>query len=433
MQHNVLVVLTCLSLGPAATDGLRFHCAPMQCYTNQPLRKLFHLLSPSSIKWTEMEKLDDIFPKSKSVDYLQDSLEKRLGPPQRYDEKNLVLQLGSNDPDRLNVCVEHAVQSYSFREINLNCGCPAIESGGAPTYGASLMKQPQLTGLLVDSVKRGLEAGISSESDRPNISVKCRIGLFDDAEQMRPLDEGDYDYLKEYITAIHSAGANHVVLHARPAILSGLSPVKNRIIPTLDYDFVRNIATDFEGKVDITLNGGIISLAQLKSFQSDESSPISDYMAGRWTLRRPLDLVGVEELVKDESSVSLIEANTISTAIENYIDYTLSMAALPSHKQRFTTADLCLPLYLVTEQLKDDWDYDEEDNPSLKAPFLSYDEIESLYEVIIDGIIHLQDCCNKGGKKTKNTNNAYKQISTSIKSLAGTKVVNKWKRNRAEL
>mmetsp|Transcript_26156 Transcript_26156/g.44507 ORF Transcript_26156/g.44507 Transcript_26156/m.44507 type:complete len:432 (-) Transcript_26156:1804-3099(-) len=431
MQH--LLHILALSLGPTAKDAPTFHCAPMQCYTNQPLRKLFHLLSPSSIKWTEMEKLDDIFPKTKSVDYLQTNLEKRLGPSQSFDETNLVLQLGSNDPDRLKVCVEHAVQSYSFHELNLNCGCPAIESGGASTYGASLMKQPDLTASLVDSVRRGLEAGISSESDRPNISVKCRIGVFDDSEQMRPLDEGDYDYLKEYITAIHNAGANHVVLHARPAILSGLSPVKNRIIPTLDYDFVRSIAADFKGKVDITLNGGITSLTQLNSLRSDTSSPISNYMAGRWSLRRPLDLVGVEGLINDESSASLKETNTITTALENYIDYALTMATLPSHKQRFTTADLCLPLYLAVEQLKDDWDYDEEDNPSEDPPLLSYDEIESLYDVVRDGITSLQECCNKGGKKSKNSSNAYKLISTSIKSLAGTKVVNKWKRNRAEL
>ena len=431
MQHLILI-LACLSLGPTAKNAApQFHCAPMQCYTNQQLRHLFHLLSPSSIKWTEMEKLDDIFPKSESVDYLQTCLEKRLGPPQSYEETNLVLQLGSNDPDRLKVCVEKAVQQWSFREINLNCGCPAIESGGASTYGASLMKQPELTGSLVDSVKRGLEAGISSKSDRPNISVKCRIGVFDDAEQMRPLAAEDYDYLKHYITTIHDAGANHVVLHARPAILAGLSPVKNRIIPTLDYDFVKSIAADFEGKVDITLNGGITSLAQLKSLQSDKSSPISNFMAGRWSLRRPLDLVGVEELLKDHSSTSPIETSTITTALENYIDYALTMATLPSHKQGFTTADLCLPLYLTVEQLKDDWDYDEGDNPSEHPPLLSYDEIESLYYVIQDGMIKLEECCNKGSKK--NSSNVYKCLSTSIKSLAGKKVVNKWKRNRAEL
>jgi tRNA-dihydrouridine synthase len=285
----------------------------------------------------------------------------------------------------------------------------------------------------IDSVKRGLEAGITSTSDCPNISVKCRIGVFDDAEQMRPLGAEDYDFLKHYITTIHDAGANHVVLHARPAILSGLSPVKNRIIPTLDYDFVRGIAADFEGKVDITLNGGITSLAQLKSLRSDISSPISNHMAGRWSLRRPLGLVGVEELLMDHSSTSLIETNTIRSALEDYIDYALTMATLPSHKQRFTPADLCLPLYLAVEQLKDDWDYDEGDNPSEDPPLLSYDEIESLYDVIQDGITQLQDFSNKGNKKVKSSSNVYKQLSSSFKSLAGTKVVNKWKRNRAEL
>jgi tRNA dihydrouridine synthase A len=383
------------------------------------------------MKWTEMEKLDDIFPKSKSVDYLQTCLEKRLGPPQSYEETNLVLQLGSNDPNRLKICVEHAVQSYSFREINLNCGCPAIESGGASTYGASLMKQPELTGSLVDAVKRGLAAGVSSKSDRPNISVKCRIGVFEDAGQMRPLEAEDYDFLKHYITTIHDAGANHVVLHARPAILSGLSPVKNRIIPTLDYDFVRRIAAEFESKVDITLNGGITSLTQLKSLRADKSSPISSHMAGRWSLQRPLDLARVEELLKDNSSTLLIETNAITTALENYIDYALTMATLPSHKQRFTSADLCLPLYLAVEQLKDDWDCDEGEKED--PPVLSYDEIESLFDVIKGGITQLQDCYTKGNKKVMDSNNVYKQLSSSFKSLAGTKVVNKWKRNRAEL
>ena len=420
--------------GPTTSDGPLFHCAPMQCYTNQPLRKLFHLLSPSSMKWTEMEKLDDIFPKSESLDYLQGSLEKRLGSPQSFDETNLVLQLGSNDPDRLKLCVEHAVQGYSFREINLNAGCPAIESGGAPTYGASLMTKRELTGTLVESMKRGLEAGMSSESDRPNISVKCRIGVFDNAEEMRPLEEKDYDYLMEYITTIRDAGASHVVLHARPAVLSGLSPVKNRIIPPLDYEFVRRIAAEFEGEVDITLNGGITSISQFTSLVSDSSPLISNYMAGRWSLRRPLDLVGVEGLLNSDLSTPLKDASKITIALENYIDYALKMATLPTHRQRFTTSDLCLPLYLVVEQLKDDWDYDEDDSPSNKdIPLLTYDEIESLNGVIQEGITNLQECCNKRGKKAKNSSNVYKQLATSIKSLAGTKVVNKWKRNRAEL
>jgi tRNA dihydrouridine synthase A len=374
-----------------------------------------------------MEKLDDIFPKSESIDYLHHSLEKRLGSPRSYDETNLVLQLGSNDPHRLKTCVEHAVQRYSFREINLNCGCPAIESGGAATYGASLMQYPELTKSLVDAVKRGLES--VSASDRPKVSVKCRIGVFENAEQTRPLGAEDFDKLHRYITCICEAGASHVVLHARPAVLTGLSPVRNRIVPSLDYEFVQNIATEFEGKIDITLNGGISSLTQIKSLQSDESSVISSYMSGRWCLRRPLDLVDVEGLLTDQSAPTE-NTNTIKSALENYIDYALTMATLPW--RRFTTSELCLPLYLTFEQLKDDWDYYEEDNQSADHPSLSYEDIESLLEVIWRGVIELEECSNKGNKKVQKSN-VYKYLSSSFKSLAGKKVVGKWKRNRAEL
>lgn len=354
---------------------------------------------------------------------VKDFVDISTGP---YDETNLVLQLGSNDPHRLKTCVEHAVQRYSFREINLNCGCPAIESGGAATYGASLMKYPQLTSELVDSVQRGLES--VSSSDRPKVSVKCRIGVFENAEQMRPLGAEDFDKLHRYITIIKEAGASHVVLHARPAVLAGLTPVKNRIVPELDCEFVQNIARSFGGVIDITLNGGISSLTQLKSLQSDESSVISSHMAGRWCLRRPLELVNVERLLTDQSAPTE-NTNTIQSALENYIDYALTMATLPSQTQRrFTTAELCLPLYLTVEQLKDDWDYYEEDNQSADHPSLSCDEIESLCEVIKRGVIELEECSNKGNKKVQKSN-----VSSSFKSLAGKKVVGKWKRNRAEL
>ncbi len=436
LQTFVLAItITSLSLDPTKKHDPQFHIAPMQCYTNQPLRKLFHFLSPSSIKWTEMEKVDDIFPKSKSADSLQKALEKRLGGPQSYDEaSNLVLQLGSNDPDRLKSCVELATQSYAFKEINLNCGCPAIESGGATTYGASLMKEPELTGALVDSVKRGLEDGIPPGPSRPDISVKCRIGVFDHAEEMRPLEEEDYDYLKHYISTVHAAGANHVVLHARPAILSGLSPVKNRIVPKLDYNFVKSIASDFEGKVDITLNGGITSLSQLHSLHLD-SSTISSHMAGRWSLRRPLDLVGIEGLLNgDELGTSLGIKDSIKSAIEKYIDYSLEMASSLSNKQRFTTSDLSLPLYLIVEQLKDDYDYEEGDGVLEDPPLLSYDEIESLYEIIQGGVYQMEEIFNTGRKKKKSSSDVnFKRLSSSFKSLVGAKVSNKWKRNRAEL
>ena len=133
-----------------------------------------------------MEKLDDIFPQTESPDFLVDALEKRLGPPSNYydtktenERANLVLQLGTNDPDRLYECIQHTVERYdNIKEINLNCGCPAIESGGATTYGAKLMTDAKLTGELVYAAQTALETCSSSGDSVPKISVKCRIGGF---------------------------------------------------------------------------------------------------------------------------------------------------------------------------------------------------------------------------------------------------------------
>ena len=385
-----------------------------------------------------MEKVDDIYPKTKSMEYLDDALEKRLGSPQTYDEaSSLVLQLGSNDPNRLKECVQHtALVGYDFKEINLNCGCPAIDSGGATTYGASLMKEPRLTGKLVESVRSGLNA--VDILDDTTVSVKCRIGVFDDAENMRPLDTTDYDYLKNYISIINDAGADHVILHARPAILSGLSPVKNRIIPQLDYEFVENIASEFEGKVRITLNGGITSLSQLRSLQTKPSS-ISSHMAGRWCLRRPLDMIGVEGLLQGKK----LHSKRVEDAIKEYIDYAVRFASLPSQKQRFTTADLCLPLFLVVEQLRDDYDYEYDEGHDsnllsdsaieIEQPLLNFEEIESVYDILQDGVLQMESFSNSKKKKSNSDDINFKRLSTSFKGLVGTKVANKWKRNRAEL
>ena len=438
------------ALASQLTRKAQFHVAPMQGYTNSQTRKLFHLLSPSSIKWTEMEKLDDIFPKTESPNYLIDALEKRLGPPSNcYDSKtngaNLVLQLGTNDPERLQACVKHTVERYdNIKEINLNFGCPAIESGGASTYGASLMKDAVLTGELVKAARKGLDGIERAGSSLPEISIKCRIGVFDSDKDMRPLDNSDYEYLRKYISTIHENGANHVILHARPAILSGLSPVKNRIVPKLDYGFVERIASEFEGEVDITLNGGITRLSQLRSFQEQSnsgSSVISSYMAGRWSLRRPLDLIGVEDLLKGDALESSSSLPRIQHAIEKYLDDAIRTAGSTSSRTHVPTiAELCLPLFLITEQLRDDYDFEEDDKRDgfileEERPMLTYDDIESLYDVVQDAVVQLEELSNRGKKKKKKHGGDmnFKRLSSSFKSLVGNKVANKWKRNRAEL
>lgn len=396
-------------------SNAEFHIAPMQCYTNLPLRTLCHFLSPSAVTWTEMEKVDDLLPN------VQQALEKRLGSA----EPNLVLQFGSNDPRKVQRCVEITVQEYPhLKEVNLNCGCPAIDSGGAPTYGASLMKDPTLTASLVEACR-------SSCRDDMNVSVKCRIGVVDHVDDLRPsLQQEDYAYLRNYVSDISKAGANHVILHARPAILSGLSPVKNRLVPRLQHEFCERIAAEFE-HLKVTSNGGITSLSQLQELQTIESiekSRISSHMAGRWILRRPLDLLGVEQLLsqsrQDEETketTSMVEdAYTAAKhSLENYLNY--CQRNMVARDSTATTADLCLPLFLVVEQLREDY---EKDN--IDSLLLSYEEMESLYDLLQDGLLQL----GSGGKAKSSVN--FKRLSTNFKSLVGTKVVNKWKRNRAE-
>jgi len=369
-----------------------FHIAPMQCYTNQPFRKLSSFLSPKSIKYTEMEKVDDLLPN------IEASLHKRLHGER--DDSNLVLQLGSNDVNKIDKCVRIASKNYpNLREINLNCGCPAINTGGASTYGASLMKDPFLTSQLVESMCSATDI---------DISVKCRIGVFDNTDDVHTLDESDYTYLSNYVSSIHDAGAKHVILHARPAILS-LNPVKNRQIPTLDYAVVNQIASDFNG-VKVTLNGGINSLHELSSFQKD-STNIHSHMSGRWILRRPLDLIQIEQSLNDNR---IKETDPIE-GIERYIDYALA------NTSKFPMSELCLPLYLIVEQLREDYEKEEE-------TLLSWEEMESIYDIIQVGITQL-------GSDKVNTSNSinFKKLATSFKSLVGKKVVNKWKRNRSEL
>jgi tRNA-dihydrouridine synthase A len=412
----------CLSstLPVVSNDPKHFHVAPMQGYTNASFRSLFHDLSPTSILWTEMEKVEDLMPTG-SINDLQSALNKRLGHPSQYLEgDHLVLQLGGNDPKTIRHCVEKSLDLYNFREINLNCGCPSIESGGSSTFGASLMKNIDLTSRLVESVKSG-GSGI-------DVSVKCRIAVMDSVEDLRNLKDEDYMYLYRYIKSIKNAGGDHVVLHARPAILSGLSPVKNRLVPNLNYDFVQRISLDFP-EMRVTLNGGIQSLEDLTKIRSKYCSSMDGFMAGRWLLRRPLDLVCVESQLRNKQ---LHPVTLIQSAIDSYGERIIQ--SIMHKNENIPLSELCLPLYLVLEQLKEDYVEGKDGNSCLsESPvLLSHLEIESLYEALYSIICQIESI--KGAKvKHQNLDYNFKKLSTSLKRIVGTKVFNKWKRNRIEL
>ena len=112
----------------------------MQCYTNRPLRKLLRLLSADSILWTEMEKAADVLAQP----------ERRLAHDDT--EHPLVLQLGGDDHQMLECATSLARRRGGFHEVNLNCGCPSVSTGGAD-FGAALMRRARHTRELVEGTR----------------------------------------------------------------------------------------------------------------------------------------------------------------------------------------------------------------------------------------------------------------------------------------
>jgi tRNA-dihydrouridine synthase A len=158
----------------------------------------------------------------------------------RYDEVEhpVALQLGGSDPHDLAKSAKLG-QEWGYDEINLNCGCPSerVQKGA---FGACLMAEPQL---VADCVKAMRDA-VSID-----VTVKHRIGIDHDE---------DYGFVRDFVGTIAAAGCRTFIVHARNAILKGLSPKENREIPPLRYEVAYRLKRDFPD-LEILINGGVKS------------------------------------------------------------------------------------------------------------------------------------------------------------------------------
>jgi tRNA-dihydrouridine synthase A len=154
-------------------------------------------------------------------------------------EHPVALQLGGSDPEALAQAARIGA-GYGYDEINLNLGCPSdrVRSG---RFGACLMAEPQLVG----DCMAAMQGAVSLP-----VSVKLRIGID---------DQDSYEHLARFTATLAQAGCRTFIVHARKAILGGLSPKENRTIPPLQYDMVYRLKRDFPA-LEIILNGGIASL-----------------------------------------------------------------------------------------------------------------------------------------------------------------------------
>lgn len=191
------------------------------------------------------------------------------------DEYPLALQIGGAEPEELFQAVIQT-RALGFCEINLNLGCPSdrVQSGA---FGAALMKHPSQVAECLDAMYQ------ASGMTGPEITAKIRLGVDDDEVNQT---------LPQFLDMLNASPIQRVVIHARKALLDGLSPKQNREIPPLDYPLVHQMKKQFES-MQITLNGGIESVEH--GLVAAEG--LDGFMLGRAAYQRPQTLLQIDPLV----------------------------------------------------------------------------------------------------------------------------------------
>ena len=185
-------------------------------------------------------------------------------------EHPVALQLGGSDTAALATSARMG-ERWGYDEINLNCGCPS-ERVLKGSFGACLMSDPVL---VADCFK-----AMRDVVDVP-VTIKHRIGL-DHNES--------YGFVRDFVGTLYDAGCRVFIVHARNAMLKGLSPKENREIPPLRYDVARQLKRDFPDAV-IVLNGGLKSAEQvLQELLPVDGIRLDGAMIGREAYQRPRSL-----------------------------------------------------------------------------------------------------------------------------------------------
>ena len=238
----------------------RIAVAPMMSYTDRHFRYLLRLMSPNALLYTNMITTGAVLNGHERL-LAHDAL-----------EQPTALQLGGCVPEQLACCAELGEQA-GFVELNLNVGCPSPRVASA-RFGACLMAHPELVANCV--------AAMRAATHLP-ITVKCRLGI----------DEHDnYGFLNEFVSALDDAGIDAIIVHARIALLDGLTPEQNREIPPLDYDRVLRLCNDFPS-LPIVLNGGLVTTHDVAAVLAWADG----VMVGRAACADPLFVARLDQLV----------------------------------------------------------------------------------------------------------------------------------------
>ena len=252
-------------------------------------------------------------------------------------ESPVALQLGGSNPDELAKCSEIA-ESMGYDEINLNLGCPSerVQKG---SFGACLMIEPKLVQRCLNAMKQSVSIPVTA---------KCRTGI-DKIE--------DYDFLRSFVEGIANQNIATIIIHARNAILKGLSPRQNRTIPPLKYDYVYRIKEDFP-ELEIIINGGIDSLVEAK----DHLQNVDGVMLGRAPYDNPMMLEDVDSEIYGEPKKQILRLDIL----KEYLTY---LEELDDPKIRLN--QVLKHIYGLNKGLKNARKYRYEINQIMKEESLS--------------------------------------------------------------
>ncbi|ENU33751.1 tRNA dihydrouridine(20/20a) synthase DusA [Acinetobacter parvus] len=238
----------------------RISVAPMMDWTTKDYRFFARLFNPNVVLYTEMVTTGAIIygGANRHLDF-------------NKEEYPIVLQLGGSNPQELATCTKMA-EDWGYNEVNLNVGCPSDRVQNNK-IGACLMAEPDLVAECIHSMQKAVSIPVT---------VKHRIGI-DDMQS--------YEEMLHFVDTVAATGCTHFIVHARIAILQGLSPKENREVPPLRYEDVYRLKQE-RPHLTIEINGGI------KTFEETQQhlQHVDGVMIGREAYHNPYLLAEIGQL-----------------------------------------------------------------------------------------------------------------------------------------
>ena len=272
--------------------------APMMDCTDRHDRFFLRLMSKNVMLYSEMVA-------TKSA--LHGDRKKILG--YSPEEKPLALQVGGSDKKEL-AEVAKIAEDMGYDEININLGCPS-KKVQKNMFGACLMKEPNLVSECINEMVNSCSIPVTA---------KTRIG-FDDTE--------DFDYLNKFIMKIKESGSTTFIIHARKAILKGLTPKQNLNIPKLNYEMVYKIKKE-NPDLEIIINGGISKIEEIKN----HLKICNGVMIGRAIYQNPYFLIEIEREIFNVKENPTREE--VAEKLLKYLEKEVKLGTKVNHIMRHT-------------------------------------------------------------------------------------------------